>query len=107
MSNDKDPNKDDESAEPAEMPAEQDVAPEGVLRLTAAALVRDSGEPDVVASWAQQRPVPTLPEETLIFLLGSRYCETDLLSEIAWKLFAHAPLGWARVQAVCDFVHRH
>ena len=51
--------------------------------------------------------VPDLPEETLLFLLGSRYCETDRLSEIAWRLFGHAPTGWARVQAICDFVHNH
>ena len=49
----------------------------------------------------------SLPDDTLRFLLGSRYCETDRLSDIAWQLFAHAPLGWARVQAICDFVHRH
>jgi transglutaminase-like putative cysteine protease len=83
------------------------VAPEGQLRLSADALVRDAGEPDAVAPWVEQRPVQSLPEETLIFLLGSRYCETDLLSEIAWKLFAQSPTGWGRVQAVCDFVHQH
>jgi len=83
------------------------VAPQGQLRLSADALIHDSGEPDIVAQWAEQRPVQTLPEETLIFLLGSRYCETDLLSELAWKQFAQSPTGWGRVQAVCDFVHRH
>ncbi len=48
-----------------------------------------------------------LPEETLVFLLGSRYCETDLLSQAAWDLFGESPTGWARVQAICDFVHQH
>ena len=48
-----------------------------------------------------------LPAETLIFLLSSRYCETDRLSEVAWNLFEKSPPGWARVQAICDFVHRH
>jgi transglutaminase-like putative cysteine protease len=83
------------------------VAPPGRLRLSADALVNDSGLPDPVAPGAEQRPLQALPEETLVFLLGSRYCETDLLSETAWKLFGGAPLGWSRVQAVCDFVHRH
>ncbi|MDX2021407.1 MAG: transglutaminase family protein [Deltaproteobacteria bacterium] len=83
------------------------VAPAGRIRLTASGVVNDSGLPDVVAYEAQQRPVQALPEESLLFLLGSRYCETDLLSETAWKLFAATPLGWARVQAVCDFVHNH
>ena len=68
---------------------------------------RDSGVPDLVAPWAQQVPVPFLPESTLVYLLGSRYCETDLLSEIAWARFGQGPTGWARVQAICDFVHRH
>ena len=45
--------------------------------------------------------------DTLIFLLGSRYCETDHLSQAAWDLFDRFPPGWARVQAVCDYVHRH
>lgn len=47
-----------------------------------------------------------LPEEALLFLLGSRYCETDRLSETAWNLFGNAPTGWDRVQAICDYVHR-
>lgn len=83
------------------------VAPQGRTRLFADAVVRDSGEPDVVVPDALQHMVQDLPEETLVYLLGSRYCETDRLSETAWSLFGPTPLGWARVQAVCDFVHRH
>jgi transglutaminase-like putative cysteine protease len=83
------------------------VAPAGKLRLTSDAVVSDTGSPDPVVPWLEQRPVQALPEETLLFLLGSRYCETDLLSEAAWDLFGATPTGWARVQAICDFVHRH
>jgi transglutaminase-like putative cysteine protease len=83
------------------------VAPRGRLRVSADAIVRDSGAPDVLVPDARQLSVPELPEETLLFLLGSRYCETDRLSEIAWKLFGNAPTGWGRVQAICDFVHGH
>jgi len=83
------------------------VAPPGRLRLFANALVEDSGHPDVVVPSAPQHAVPDLPEETLLFLLGSRYCETDLLSDAAWKLFAGSAMGWGRVQAICDFVHGH
>jgi transglutaminase-like putative cysteine protease len=82
------------------------VAPKGRIRLSADAVVNDSGHPDEVAPAAQQHQVQDLPEETLVFLLGSRYCETDRLSETAWSLFGNAPLGWGRVQAICDFVHR-
>jgi transglutaminase-like putative cysteine protease len=83
------------------------VAPQGRTRLFTDALVRDSGQPDVVAPDALQYLVQDLPEESLVYLLGSRYCETDRLSDTAWSLFGMAPYGWARVQAVCDFVHRH
>jgi transglutaminase-like putative cysteine protease len=69
--------------------------------------VNDSGAVDVVAPWATQAPVEMLPDSALVYLLGSRYCETDRLSEIAWQRFGAGPTGWARVQAICDFVHRH
>ena len=83
------------------------VAPQGKLRVSSSAVVTDSGQPEVVAPWLPQRTIETLPEETLLFLLGSRYCETDLLSQVAWQQFGTTPMGWPRVQAVCDFVHRH
>lgn len=83
------------------------VAPQGRIRLSADAIVRDSGQHDIIVPNAQQHLVQDLPEETLVYLLGSRYCETDRLSETAWSLFGTAPLGWARVQSICDFVHRH
>lgn len=83
------------------------VAPEGRIRLYADAVVRDSGQSDAVVPDALQHVVQDLPEETLVYLLGSRYCETDRLSEDAWSLFATTPLGWPRVQAICDFVHNH
>jgi len=83
------------------------VAPQGLFTLSNDALVRDSGEPDIVAPHARQTPVNELPDDTLMYLLGSRYCETDRLSEVAWKLFHHSPPGWARVQAICDYVHGH
>ncbi|WP_088279527.1 transglutaminase family protein [Ideonella sp. A 288] len=83
------------------------VAPPGRMVLGNDALVYDSGLPDVVAPWAVQTPVEQLPESTLVYLMGSRYCETDHLSETAWQLFGNGPTGWARVQAICDFVHRH
>ena len=83
------------------------VAPEGRVRITSEAVLNDTGQPDIAAPGATQFPVQALPQETLVFLLGSRYCETDRLTEIAWKLFAQAPTGWGRVQAICDFVHQH
>jgi transglutaminase-like putative cysteine protease len=82
-------------------------APEGRFMLTSDAVVNDDGVPDVAAPWATQTPVELLPESALVYLLGSRYCETDLLSDIAWQHFGTGPTGWRRVQAICDFVHHH
>jgi transglutaminase-like putative cysteine protease len=83
------------------------VAPAGKMRISTDAVVNDAGTPDIVAPRAEQLPTEELPEETLLFLLGSRYCETDQLSEVAWRMFANSPSGWGRVKAICDFVHRH
>ena len=83
------------------------VAPKGLTRVSTNALVKDSGATDVIVPQAQQMAVEDLPEETLLFLLGSRYCETDRLSETAWNLFGNIAPGWARVQAICDYVHNH
>ena len=83
------------------------VAPKGRIRLSSSAVIRDSGAPDPVVATADQHRVQDLPEETLLFLLGSRYCETDRLSQTAWDLFGHSVTGWGRVQAICDFVHNH
>ncbi len=83
------------------------VAPPGRLRLRADALVNDSGVPEPFAPDAVQHDVQSLPDEVLVFLLGSRYCETDQLSNLAWQMFGGTRPGWARVQAICDFVHRH
>jgi transglutaminase-like putative cysteine protease len=83
------------------------VAPAGRVRLSTDAVIRDSGSPDEVGWTANQATVQELPADTLLFLLGSRYCETDLLSQTAWQLFGGTGPGHARVQAICDFVHRH
>ena len=83
------------------------VAPTGQMRLAADGIVRDTGLPDVIVPSASQHAVEDLPAETIVYLLGSRYCETDRLSDVAWKLFEQTTPGWARVQTICDFVHNH
>jgi transglutaminase-like putative cysteine protease len=83
------------------------VAPAGQIRITSDAIINDRGTPDPVVPNAPQSSVEALPEETLVYLLGSRYCDTDNLSAIAWGLFGSTTPGWPRVQAVCDFVHQH
>src|SRR3954447_329966 len=83
------------------------VAPAGRFRLATDAVINDSGAFDVVRPEAKQIPVEALPDDTLVFMLGSRYCETDRLSQTAWDLFGKTPMGWARVNAICDWVHEH
>ncbi len=83
------------------------VAPAGTFSLRTDTVIRDSGQWDSVDQTAQQMLVQNLPPDALQFLLGSRYCETDLLLDLAWSLFKDTPPGWARVQAVCDYVHNH
>jgi transglutaminase-like putative cysteine protease len=82
-------------------------APAGELRLWHEAVVRDSGLPDPVHLEAAQWEVQDLPTDVVPFLFASRYCETDHLGTIAWELFGNTPLGWSRVQAVCNWVHEN
>jgi transglutaminase-like putative cysteine protease len=82
-------------------------APQGRLTLSSDFLIRDSGKPDDTAPSAAECPLEALPVDTLVYLLGSRYCETDRLSDTAWSEFAKVTPGWSRVQAICDFVHNH
>ncbi len=81
------------------------VAPAGKLRLTNDAVIRDSGASDAIVPDAEQHYISDLPDECMTFLLGSRYCETDELSDFAWSTFGKTPLGWPRVQAIVEFVH--
>ena len=81
------------------------VAPGGLLRITNQFTVADSGTPDLHAPDARQVPVEELPDDVLVYLLGSRYCETDRLSDTAWSLFGHVQPGWSRVQAIVEYVH--
>ena len=69
--------------------------------------IETSELPDPVLPWLPETPIAQLPDEVLIYLLGSRYCETDKLSQLAWDRFGATQPGWARVQAICDFVHNH
>ena len=83
------------------------VAPAGDLTLWGDATIEDDGKLDPVLPGAREMPVADLPDDCLVYLMGSRYCETDRLSQAAWDMFGNTPPGWGRVQAICDFVNRH
>jgi transglutaminase-like putative cysteine protease len=80
------------------------LGPKGELQISADGIVADTGLPDAVDPAARQHEVAELPHDTLVFLLGSRYCETDQLMNEVWSLFGKTAPGWPRVQAICDFV---
>lgn len=83
------------------------VAPAGQMRIACDVVVNDSGEPDPQVPHAMQVPIEALPEEALVFLLPSRFCDSDRMLDLAWQHFGGGLTGWARVQAICDFVHAH
>lgn len=83
------------------------IAPTGLLEIRNEFVIEDSGLPDLVAPGARQLEIRDLPNGTLVYLMGSRYCDTERLSNLAWSLFGGLVGGYKRVQAICDYVHRH
>ena len=83
------------------------LAPTGDLTMWGDATIEDDGKIDAASFGAAEAPVAELPDECLLYLMGSRYCETDKLSQAAWDMFGNVPPGWWRVRAICDFVHGH
>ncbi len=82
------------------------MAPAGELTLTLDGTIADKGQLEPIVTTAAEVPVERLPPDAIVYLLGSRYCETDRLSQIAWDLFGAMPPGWTRVQAISDYVHK-
>jgi len=87
-------------------PCRRFIAPAGDLTLWSDSVIEDSGAVDAYVPEAEQHDVADLPDDCLVYLMGSRYCETDRLSQLAWNLFGSVPPGWARVQAICDYAHQ-
>lgn len=83
------------------------LAPAGEIRFTLNTTIKDSGKPDRDPCDSVQHPIEDLPDDVLVYLLPSRYCEVDKLTDTAWKLFGETPSGWTRVQAICDWVNKH
>ena len=81
------------------------LAPTGRTVISTEFIIHDPGLPDAYTPDAEQHAVEDLPPEALVYLLGSRYCDTDRLSDTAWSLFGDTPRGWGRVEAICAYVH--
>jgi transglutaminase-like putative cysteine protease len=81
------------------------LAPQGKLRLWNSTLIQDTTGKDQVNYQARQHPVEELPVEHLTYLMNSRYCEVDRMSNIATELFGNIAPGWGRVQAIVNWIH--
>ena len=81
--------------------------PEGGATILCDFVIEDGGEPDARAPDGPQMPVEAYPDDALIYLLGSRYCETDRLMEVAWGNFGHILSARDRVETIVSFVHNH
>jgi transglutaminase-like putative cysteine protease len=81
------------------------LAPAGNITFHTEFVIRDSGAPDPAFPEAEQHAIDDLPDEVIGYLLPSRYCDLELLSDLAWSLFSATQPGWARVQAIVDYAH--
>jgi transglutaminase-like putative cysteine protease len=81
------------------------IAPPGPIQFSNRFTIHDSGEPDPTPLDRPATPIAQLPDNVLLYLLSSRYCDSDKLSDFAWQMFGGLPGGYQRVQAICDFAH--
>jgi len=83
------------------------IAPPDRIQIAADGVIDDDGLPEPECPAAMEHPIDGLPDDVLVYLLASRYCETELFMQLAWNQFGQTRPGWARVQAICDFAHQH
>lgn len=81
------------------------VAPTGRIVFRSDFVVRDTGEPEPLGLGAAQIPVDELPDGVIEYLLPSRYCDMELLNDLAWARFGALDPGWARVEAIVGYAH--
>ena len=81
------------------------VAPKGLITFSNRFVIQDSGKPDVMPTKARQAEVDDLPDDVMVYLLGSRYCDTDKLATLAWKKFGKVRRGWPLLKAIMDYAH--
>ena len=79
--------------------------PAGLVTFSNRFVIHDSGEPDETLPVVRTTPVADLPDDALLFLVSSRYCDSDKLADFAWSQFGTLPGGARCAQAICDFVH--
>ena len=82
-------------------------APPGLVTFENRFEIYDSGQPDDTPPDSPLSPISSFPDNVLLFLVSSRYCDSDALADFAWSKFQNISGGYARVRAICDFVHSH
>ena len=83
------------------------LAPAGLTTISTIFEIYDTGLHEIIPEHAVQHEIKDLPDDVLVYLLGSRYCDTDRLADFAWGQFSYTQPGWSRVKAILDFVHNH
>lgn len=81
--------------------------PVGRVELQFAATAESDGVPDAADTDARELAPADLPDDALVFLLPSRYCQSDQVGTFAFQQFGAVPPGWSRVQAISQWVHDH
>ena len=81
------------------------VAQPGTLRLTNSTLIHDSGSPDPVSLGGAGSAGPGPASRDAALPDGEPILRGGSAVPVAAELFGDAPRGWARVQAVCDWVN--
>ncbi|MBA3946196.1 MAG: transglutaminase family protein [Herpetosiphonaceae bacterium] len=81
------------------------VAPVGTLHLRYDALVEVPTTGDPHLPGLPKMPIEALPDDVVAYTLPSRYCQSDMFNDDAWRLFGGIQGGWEQVQAVCDWIH--
>jgi transglutaminase-like putative cysteine protease len=79
-------------------------APVGQFVVTASASVETADTIDVQHG-APFTPVEQLPDNVLQFLLPSRYCESDLLGDLAGNIVADSAPGYDQAEAIRSWIH--
>jgi transglutaminase-like putative cysteine protease len=81
------------------------IASPGRISLWNRFLISVSGMPERLPLFERQHPIGELPNDVLVFLLGSRYCDTQKLNSLAWSKFGGHQQGWPRIQAILQYTH--
>ncbi|MFZ4675772.1 MAG: transglutaminase domain-containing protein [Nodosilinea sp.] len=82
------------------------IVPEGPLQINATAIADVSDHIDVQPG-AAFVPVQAIPDYALQFLLPSRYCQSDLLGDLANQIVAGIEPAYDQVEAIRQWIYTH